>query len=123
MKYSTHARIVFAGSAVLLAAIVAVDWSMRSPDHFTKSAEAILMLVSTIVSVQHCRRFPKGSPALLCAAIGGLGVPFLTAKAGSMFTVVLIVAVVVAWTAIGFVRSFAPARAAGDRAIADLPRP
>ena len=109
MKYSTHAPIVALGTAALIVAIASIGWWMSSsPDNVRQSAEAIVMLAGMICSIQHCRRFPKGSPLLLCAAIVSLGFPFFVASVGPMFTTVLAVSVVIAWTGIGIARVRTP---------------
>ena len=109
MNYSTHAPIVAGGAAALIVAIASIGWWMSSsPDNVRQAAQAIVMLAGMICSIQHCRRLPKPSPLLVCGSIVGLGVPFFTASVGPMFTTVLAVSVVIAWTGIGIARVRTP---------------
>ena len=115
MKYSKHALIVLAGAIALIAAVASIGWWMTSPENLRKSVQAVLLLAGTICSLQHTRRFPKGSPLLLCAAIAGLGFPFLVASAGQTFTTGFAVLVVLAWTGIGIARVHTPSRTSVER--------
>jgi hypothetical protein len=129
MKRSRNARIVLIGAAALIVALVSIGWWLGSPGNVTKAGQAIVMLAGAICSIEHCRRFPKGSPLVLCGAVVGLGVPYIAANVGPLIPIVLAVAVVIAWTGIAIARSRPPsytglrrARARDGRTVARIPQ-
>ena len=104
MTYSRHATILLAGAVALLVAVVAIGWWASSPENLRKSSLALSMLALSVGCIQQLRRFPKAAPLMLCAAIAGLGFPYLVATAGPMFATSFAVLVVSAWTGIGIAR-------------------
>jgi hypothetical protein len=94
----------------LTVALGTIGWWFGSLEGVRKMGQALMMLSGAIFAVQHCFRWPKGSPMTLCGAILGLGVPFLVRDHGPMYVTILALSVAGAWIVITIGRSQPPAR-------------
>jgi hypothetical protein len=114
MKHSKQARIIPAAVVAFVAALVVIGWWMSHPGNVGDAGRAIAILGCGVLSVHQLRRFPKASatasPMLLCAAVAGIGVPFITASLGPAFTAVFAVSIAVVWAGIGIARARTPLR-------------
>ena len=113
MKHK-HAGIFLVVAIAFVAAIVVIGWWMSQPGKLDDAARAIAMLGCGVLSIHQLRRFPKtaakASPMVLCAAVAGIGFPFIASSLGPAFTAVFAISVAVAWAAIGIARARTPLR-------------
>lgn len=92
----------------LTVALGTIGWWFGSLEGVRKMGQGLMLLSGAIFAVQHCQRWPKGSPLTLCGAILGLGVPFLVPSNGPSFAAILALSGVCVWMVISIGRSQPP---------------
>ena len=109
MKTSRHTRMLAA--AALILAIGSTVWLLSSPESVRRAGKAAMLLVGLILGVQQLRRVRvTPSPLALLGTVIAFGLLMLGKRMGPLFSIVLMVAVGLAWSA-GLIQS----RTGGER--------
>ena len=95
--------------AVVTLAIAATRWWLSSPEAAARAGKAIVILVTAVCCVGHCRRWlPSRSPIVLCTTLIGLGVVVFAKPTGPLFPTAIAVLTGLAWTGVLVARGAEP---------------